>query len=78
MLCMPARREFSDNLQSSRLGLWETVALMELHILREDRQLGRRTWDERVKSSQMGMLGRTFFECIRLKAVYGRRGSDIG
>ena len=40
MLCIPARRKLSHNLQSSGLGLWRTFALMGLHILREERQLG--------------------------------------
>ena len=35
------------------------------------------TWDERVKRSQVDMLGRMFFECFRFKSVFGRRGNDF-
>lgn len=43
-----ARRELNHNLQRADLGLWVTVALIELHILLEERQLGCWTNDWRV------------------------------
>ena len=43
MQCIPARRKLSHNLQRSGLGIWGAVALMRLHILRKDRQLGHGT-----------------------------------
>ncbi|CCU77069.1 hypothetical protein/putative reverse transcriptase [Blumeria hordei DH14] len=76
MLCLPARGKLSHNLRSSGLGLWGVVALMGLHIWREDRQLGGGRWDKRVKRSQMGMLKRTFFEQFRLKTVCVCTGND--